>query len=795
MAKTLTNRISGSPLSGVPAKGRLLVCLEYVLLVFCLGVICLRAICTESPPVQSGSLPVNIGENLYSISVSGCLLAAFVIWLVCRLYGKNFIYRITGLEIGLCVFSAAAIISGLAASDKRMAITNIVVLISPLLSAILMVQILDTRAKVKLVLTVIASLGALSAYQGLEQYFTTNQATIEQYQENPQSLLNQFGIEPNSLEQFLFEHRLNSKNVSSFFTTRNSAGSFLLMCFFAVFALLYEKFRSFRNVSSPLLYFLGSLIPAAIILLCLLLTRSKGAIIGLVFALSLFILLLCFGNRLKKHLKLILILVILLVIAVVAFIILYGSKYDSLPGGNSMLVRWQYWKSSAQMYAEHPLAGVGPGNFAYFNQKYKNPAALESVTDPHNFPLSLLAQYGPLGLIGFLLMIFIPLYRGSRLVTCDSVPAAHSSSLTHHPSSIVLRLTAIVLILWVCILLAQRIMIIPAGGIYEMDVLLYIIIRFYIPPVIVFAVSFILLSMLPDAAGHGLKTQDSGLNNQLWCPASLVCGLLGVLLHNMTDYAIFEPGVYAIFWTIIACFIVIRESYLVNRERQYEPRAISSKPLIKAAVIIIALLITWAFFVYALLPVARATTSIKKANQAVSIGLYDTAHSFFSLAAGQDKLSSVAPAMDARLYIMQAQPQQANERPLLTAAQQSLQTAVNRNKADYKNFEKLTGVYTMLSEISTGQEKVDWLNQAFTAASLAVELYPGSGSLNYTFAEIADKLGRNEIALEQYNKAIEIEQQYRGQFNKMYPKVEVISRLGQEKYQIASERIKALKNP
>ena len=76
-----------------------------------------------------------------------------------------------------------------------------------------------------------------------------------------------------------------------------------------------------------------------------------------------------------------------------------------------MLVRWQYWQASAKMYADHFLTGVGPGNFAYFYPRYKLPAALETVTDPHNFLLTILTQFGPLGLVGFLALIFVPLWK------------------------------------------------------------------------------------------------------------------------------------------------------------------------------------------------------------------------------------------------------------------------------------------------------------------------------------------------------------------------------------------------
>ena len=106
----------------------------------------------------------------------------------------------------------------------------------------------------------------------------------------------------------------------------------------------------------------------------------------------------------------ILIACLLLAVAGSGMVVNYGLTNGRLPGGNSMLVRWQYWDASGKMYADHLLTGVGPGNFAHFYPHYKPAAASESVSDPHNFLLSILTQYGPIGLIGFLAMICIPLW-------------------------------------------------------------------------------------------------------------------------------------------------------------------------------------------------------------------------------------------------------------------------------------------------------------------------------------------------------------------------------------------------
>ena len=148
-----------------------------------------------------------------------------------------------------------------------------------------------------------------------------------------------------------------------------------------------------------------------IIILGLILTRSKGAFIGAFFAMSLLLIYHYFADRLKTHKNAVLVACLLLFVAGTGLVTLYGLKYNRLPGGGGMLVRWQYWHASVKMYADHPFTGVGPGNFTHFYPRYKQASALESVADPHNFLLSILTQYGPIGLAGFLAMILIPLLR------------------------------------------------------------------------------------------------------------------------------------------------------------------------------------------------------------------------------------------------------------------------------------------------------------------------------------------------------------------------------------------------
>jgi len=757
-----------------PSKSKALAYFEYVLLALCLAVIALRVTITEGPVTHSTNFVTNLGDSLYSLSISTVLILAVVLWIIWSIFSKNFIYKLTGIEIGLGIFFVGALIAGFAAADKRIAITDIAVFLAPALTALLLVQILDSQSKIKLMLAVIAGLGIVSAYQCAEQYFFSNQITIEQYEKDPQSMLGPLGIEPGSFQQFLFEHRLYSKGVRGFFTTRNSAGSFALVALFACIALFIDKLKNRLPDKSDLLYLLGCGFGVVVILFSLGLTRSKGAVIGLFFTTAAFFVLLLFGNRLKVHRWAILAACLLLVVAGVFAIAWYGLSHGRLPGGGSMLVRWQYWHAAAKMYAAHPLTGVGPGNFGDFYTRYKPAAALESVADPHDFPLSILTQYGPLGLLGFLAMLFVPLWRLTTNIAGAAVKL--------NPLRPTFRKQAVIFLAAVtATMLLIRPLLMPETFSGTFDVIIYVVVTMYFAPAAVFIIAFVLFA----GPLHKMQSPKSGISNTN-ITIAVFCAVLGVAVHSLFDFAIFEPGVLTVFWAMFACLISIDTQAKSRSSLVFKP-----VPFVKALTVAGAVAAGWAYLSYVFVPVAKSTYRIRQANMAMSSGRFEYAHKLLQKAADDDTLSDAALALDGRLYLQEYKVNK--NRDLLLQALSCLKRAIERNDVPYKNFERLTDAYRQLAESSTGQTKADWLGQAYAAAVQAVERYPGSGRLHFKEAQITDLMGRTEIALEQYKKAIAIENEYRKQFKQLYPeRKEVVSRIGNKMYLDAKKRIKEL---
>lgn len=752
------------------AKSKPQLVLEYVLLAVCLCVIALRATYTEGLAGQSATQAANLTDTIYNLSTSGLLILSVLIWFVWTLCSKKFSYRFTGLEIGIVLFAASAAIAILAASDKRTAITHAASFLAPALAAVLLTQILDSNTKIKLLLAVVAALAIASANESLNQLLTTNQALIDQYEKAPHTLLHPLNIEPGTFQQFLFEHRLYTRGVRGFFTTGNSAGSFALLASFAAVALFLDKLKNRKQHPRSLSPLITSAIAVAAVLFGLAITKSKGAVAAAILAAVIFIVFLRFGDWLKKHRNALLLACLLLAVAAAAAVVTYGLTHHRLPGGNSMLVRWQYWAASAKMYADHPLTGVGGGNFADFYTRYKPPAALESVADPHNFLLSLLTQYGPLGLLAFLTLILLPLYRIISPAPSNLPPK------TDHARPSLKKLTISFAIIISLALLIVRPMLLKTPPLAPLDVKIYVAFVLYVMPVIIFIVGLWLLTI---PLSPTLDTRTTAI--------ALFCACSGLLLHNLIDYAIFEPGVFTTFWALLAALIAIN-----CNQKNRPPLVLKLDAFAKWLTAVAAVTITWAYFNYVYIPPAKAAYAMTSANQEAAQGRLRQAHNLLSAATANDTLSPTAPAINARLHLQQFDASTSENKSHFHRAESCFLGAIKRNPADYKNYEKLAQTYTRFAETSADPERTDYLNKALDTSTSAVRLYPGSARLRFQTAQIAEMLNKNDLALRQYQKAVEIEYAFRSQFKIMYPDRKVVSRLARDKYHTAKQKIKSL---
>jgi tetratricopeptide (TPR) repeat protein len=305
------------------------------------------------------------------------------------------------------------------------------------------------------------------------------------------------------------------------------------------------------------------------------------------------------------------------------------------------------------------------------------------------------------------------------------------------------------------------------------DVLLYEIVTAHIAPVAAFLIGFLLVA---SPLGH-----EPGPRAEFDSPSTIAilgCAVLAVLLHNLIDFALFEPGVWMAFWVVIACLAAMRVQPHDGR-RIAAPRGRLGRAVMLGA----ATALLGSYFLYVWWPACITATAIHQAQRAAFTGSYEAAHRRLEAAAQADPLSPVAANFNGRLYLQQWEQTREKRPAWLEEAAQCFSQAVERNPANYKNYENLATVYGRLGQ---PQKAYDWYLRA-------AGLYPGRERLWFELAQTAEKLGRGGLALCHYTRAIEIENSYRQQFRQMYPDREkTVSRLGDKEYQYARKRIEEL---
>ncbi len=160
----------------------------------------------------------------------------------------------------------------------------------------------------------------------------------------------------------------------------------------------------------------------AVCLLSILFTFSRGAFMSLAIALFLM-----FVRRPPKPITLLL--TIMLVLPAVQFLPngyldRLSTILDLIPGLSDTSVKEEYsfrGRSSAQlagwlMFRDHPITGVGIGNFPVHYQEYSRTLGIDSSRweqAPHNLYLEILTERGLIGLAAFGTLLFF-LYRGMK---------------------------------------------------------------------------------------------------------------------------------------------------------------------------------------------------------------------------------------------------------------------------------------------------------------------------------------------------------------------------------------------
>ncbi len=244
------------------------------------------------------------------------------------------------------------------------------------------------RETVACILALAVGLSAMAFYQ----YVYSMPALRAEFAANPDAALHQAGISApaQSAVRQQFINRLESSEPMGPFALTNSLAGFLVPGIVLAGVMLFE---SMRRVSDRWPHRLSLACLAAVVCICLLLTKSRAAVLASMFALlALGALRVTWNKRLAWILA-----GATAAIALLGAIAFFWAGWDRqviTEAPKSLLYRLEYWQSTFEMIQDYPWFGCGPGNFKEYYTTYKLPAASETVSDPHNWVLEIAATGG-----------------------------------------------------------------------------------------------------------------------------------------------------------------------------------------------------------------------------------------------------------------------------------------------------------------------------------------------------------------------------------------------------------------
>ncbi len=360
---------------------------------------------------------VRIGAGAGLLWVLAVLVAAGLA-LAASSIGGHFRWRWSWTDLALALLVVLVAISAGHAVDRRPAI-NLAWEWVALGVAYFLIRNLPRTPQESSVLAgaLCATAVAVSVY-GLYQAKVELPLLQEQYKRNPQQVLQQLNIDarPGSPEELLFRNRLlASSEVFSTFALANSLAGFIVGPLVIALAVGFQNLvrRDARGSRWALLGMAAPLVLA--MLVCLILTKSRSAWIGLLIAMGV----IAWDARRRVPAR------VLWGTALAGVVVVIGLMVGSWAAGRldrevltqsplSLRYRWEYWQGAWGVVTDGASglkgvwnaptfwSGVGPGNFAGPYLRHKLPQASEAIQDPHNLFLEVWATAGIWALMALL---------------------------------------------------------------------------------------------------------------------------------------------------------------------------------------------------------------------------------------------------------------------------------------------------------------------------------------------------------------------------------------------------------
>lgn len=636
-----------------------------------------------------------------------CCLSALLV-LLRRAIDRQYILRLTWSHALFIALAFWATLSVAWATDKFTAIVSAAHVVAAAAMLWAMTQLVRSWLRLRIVAGVCLGLLLVYTAQGLFYKFVDVPENAKFWAENRETILRERGWEPDTFQAKQFEKKFVGGEMIGFNTSPNSFAAVLVMLIVVSAGVAMQ-----RGISGVVIAAL--MLPALLVLWYTNTRTAAGTLLLSTLALAPLA-----ASRTREFLianrRTLYVGALATITLVTALIITHGIRHGTL-FHDSLNFRWRYWLASASLIKQHPLLGVGWGNFGEHYLAVRLPAAAEEIRDPHNF---IVRAFTELGIIGGLIVIAW-LARSAWEVTRPVHPQSNTST-----STTTTLLTAIFAIaMGTALSMAISIDWAQNGAYVFLEVFRRIM-----------SMGLLALGLILAVARRG-QDQKFDIDNRPapWLLYAMIVALGAMLVHAMMDFVLAEPGPLILFVTLMGAVLGIRMPSAAG-QRRHRNLAIG---------IFAAAALAWVIAVGALvIPVADAESRAQQADEHVRAGQFKLAAGLFRSAFDTVPTNADYAYRAARAMMM------ANDPPDQIKA--TLAFAIDSNPTN-------VGYYLSRALLELHQPNPD-----FPAAQRdfesALKLDPQNVAVRLDCADALAKFNKPAEAIAQYQKALATNEKY-----------------------------------
>jgi O-Antigen ligase len=721
-----------------------------------------RAYATSEPDLENGA-----GTGLYWILallvVAGLAIAAGFV-------GGRLRFRWSWTDAAVIALVVLVATSALHAIDRRPAINLAWEWMAMGIAYLLLRNLPRTReesAVLAVALVVVAI--AVSTY-GLYQVGVELKPLRDAYRRNPQAVLQFLKIAPGSPAQAQFEDRLmRSSEPFSTFALANSLAGFIVGPLVMLLAVAY--YNVVRGDSTRSRW--SALAMAAplilILLVCLILTKSRSAWIGLLAS----VVVVAWQSRRLVSTQLMLGagLAGMVVISTLAAAGLAAGQLDRevlTQSTLSLRYRWEYWQGTWKVITGGKgdpwqalgtarfWSGVGPGNFRSYYLRYKRPEWSEEILDPHNLFLEVWATGGFGAFLALLATLALGIWNllgppsrsparadagrspprsGNVQRTSDPTAARSSRGQDEDPDAPPRRTT------W---------LIASAGAGWVVVVLLGLLNPFekdLYSRWLILGLSWLAAVLLVTPLWHRLSIP----------PFALGAAVVAVLINLLAAGGIGIPTVALGLWATMALGLNLRDERACSRLREYESRV---PPFVLSTV--------WAavlgLFLGAVVPFWRSEAAISEAEDAIRHRDFESAEKAYLRAVAEDRYSVRPWLGDAELQQLAwasrgSKPEDGRWKKIPTLLENAVTLPRNPNawSLHILRADRIRAILQRVAPQSPPLEITRLGAEIVKETRIAALLYPSNASLHARLAEASAEISMFGDAFKEAEEALRLD--------------------------------------